>query len=334
MELSLSGVVTCVVPVTEPSQVGAARRSATRIAQQTGLDEIDVGRVALIATELATNLLKHAERGEIHIQPVPGDGGLGVEIVSVDRGPGFDVQHCIADGYSSRGTQGIGLGALVRQSQTFDAHSDAAGSVVLARVYGNRTRDLRFGASYHAMQGQTESGDAWHLAISGSRLGALVVDGLGHGSEAATAGRRAVDTFAVHPLADPGEALQRLHAAMSGTRGGAVAVVRYEGGEDSLRFCGVGNVGARVVSPGTARGLASMPGIVGVQVRRPQVFDQREAAGRLLVLFTDGIQSRWDLSNYPGIFSRHPAVIAAVIHRDFCRGRDDATVLVVALGGE
>ncbi|MCX2689329.1 ATP-binding protein, partial [Pseudomonas sp. DCB_AW] len=43
--------------------------------------------------------------------------------------------------------------------------------------------------------------------------------------------------------------------------------------------------------------------------------------------------SRWNLQAYPGLVLRHPAVIAAVLHRDFCRGRDDVTVLVLDLDG-
>jgi len=332
MDLNFTGAVTSVTPVAEASQVGAARRNALRLAQQVGLGEADAGRAALIATELATNLLKHAPGGAIHIQPVPGIGGCGLEIMSVDSGPGFCVQQCIADGYSSRGTQGIGLGALVRQSQVFDAHSDSAGSVVMARIYGQKSRDLRIGASYHALPGETTSGDAWHLGIEDHCIAALVVDGLGHGGEAAAAAGQAVLTFAESSCSDPLQQVQAMHRAMAGTRGGAVAIALYNSASQSMRFAGIGNIGARVVAPGRARGLASMPGIVGVQLRRPQCFDLADVAGQLLVLFSDGIQSRWDLSAYPGIFSRHPAVIAAVLHRDFCRGRDDSTVMVIALG--
>jgi len=50
-----------------------------------------------------------------------------------------------------------------------------------------------------------------------------------------------------------------------------------------------------------------------------------------LIMYSDGLQSRWNLQDYPGLVHRHPAVIASVLHRDFCRGRDDVTVLVVAL---
>jgi hypothetical protein len=93
----------------------------------------------------------------------------------------------------------------------------------------------------------------------------------------------------------------------------------------------VGNIGASLISADKSRGLASHPGIVGGQYRKAQPFDYAHVNGHLLIMYSDGLQSRWNLQDYPGLVHRHPAVIASVLHRDFCRGRDDVTVLVVAL---
>ncbi len=118
---------------------------------------------------------------------------------------------------------------------------------------------------------------------------------------------------------------------MGGTRGGAMAVAQYDALADNLRFTGVGNIGASLIGPDKSRGLASHPGIVGVQFRKAHPFDYAQVAGQLLILYSDGLQSRWSLSDYPGLAHRHPALIAAILHRDFCRGRDDVTVFVIAL---
>jgi hypothetical protein len=50
----------------------------------------------------------------------------------------------------------------------------------------------------------------------------------------------------------------------------------------------------------------------------------------LLVMHSDGLTGRWTLDRYPGLLVRHPALVAAVLYKDFLRGRDDATVVVVA----
>jgi hypothetical protein len=78
----------------------------------------------------------------------------------------------------------------------------------------------------------------------------------------------------------------------------------------------------------------SHSGIVGHSAaRRFQQFDVPCPPGALLVLHSDGLGSRWDLARYPGLPLRHPGLIAAVLYRDFARGRDDVTVFVARAPG-
>lgn len=333
MDVRLTGAATLVLPIEHTSQVGHARRTAQQWAERIGFDEVDAGRAAIVATELASNVVKHARAGELHLNRVPGRHTEGLELLSVDRGPGFDLAHCLVDGYSSRGTPGTGLGALVRQAQVFDAYADARGAVVMARLYPRGSagaQDVRFGVSHHALHGETVSGDAWRLAIEERRASALLIDGLGHGSEAALAAQAGADGFAEGPFEPPEAVLAKAHQRMAGTRGGAMAVAQYDG-QGMLRFVGIGNISGSLVAAETSRGLASHPGIVGGQFRKARVFDHPQVGGQLLVMHSDGLQSRWRLGDYPGLWHRHPAVIAALLHRDFCRKRDDATVLVILL---
>lgn len=324
---------TLVLPVQDPSEIGHARRTAQKLAEQQGFDSEDAGRVALLATELASNLLKHAGQGALHLRAVPGADGQGIELLAVDRAQGFDAATCLADGYSTQGTQGIGLGAVTRLAEVFDMHTDARGSVLMARLYrrDGKGSDLRIGVSHHALFDDPACGDTWHVTLAHGRLSALVVDGLGHGPEAEEAAQRAATAFAVDAFLDPLLLTEQMHQAMGGTRGGAVAIAQYDARNGRLAFTGIGNIGASLVAPTRVRGLASLPGIVGGQYRKAQVFDYADVTGNLLILYSDGLQSRWNLQDYPGLVHRHPAVIATVLHRDFCRGRDDVTVLVIDL---
>ena len=124
------------IAVSEASQAGEARRVATRMAEAIGFDEHARGEVAMVATELATNLARHARDGRLLIQALDLPGGPTVEMLSVDAGPGMaDVPRCLRDGYSTAGTPGNGLGAVRRLSSDFDVHSTAgAGTVVLSRL--------------------------------------------------------------------------------------------------------------------------------------------------------------------------------------------------------
>lgn len=329
--MNIGGSMTQVLLIEDTSQVGHARRIAQQLAQHHGFDETDAGRVALVTTELASNILKHASHGELHLRVLPRATGAGIEILAIDRAQGFDLQACLADGFSTRGTQGIGLGAVSRQAEVFDVHADARGTVLLARFYprSDKASDRRIGVSQHSLGNDPACGDVWHLAFDGPRISALVIDGLGHGEEAERAARAGEKAFAQAPLASPVLLLEDMHIAMTGTRGGAVAIAQFDG--DALRFVGIGNIGASIIGPDKSRGLASLPGIVGGQYRKAQPFDYAQVNGHLLIMYSDGLQSRWNLQDYPGLVHRHPAVIAAVLHRDFCRGRDDVTVLVIAL---
>jgi anti-sigma regulatory factor (Ser/Thr protein kinase) len=333
MDVIFPGDITTVIHVEESTQIGQARRAATLAASACGFDEADTGRVALVVTELATNLIKHATRGDIHIARVPGKGAYGVEVIAIDRGPGFNLADCLPDGFSTGGTRGEGLGAVRRQAQVMDIHADERGAVVLARMYpkGFADADIRFGASQHALHDETECGDGWAMALGDGAVSVVVVDGLGHGPAAHVAAEAGIVEWRAAPSADPTDLMASLNVAMTGTRGGAVALARFDTARGSLRYAGIGNIAGYLLAPESSRGLASHPGIVGARARRAQAFDFPEAAGRLLVLHSDGLQSRWHLADYPGLAGRHPAVITALLHRDFSRGRDDVTVFAIRL---
>jgi len=329
--MNIGGTLTRVLPIEDSSQIGHARRTAQQLAEQHGFDATDAGRVALVVTELASNILKHAARGELHLRVLPRAVGAGIEILAIDRAGGFDVQACLTDGFSTRGTQGIGLGAMSRQADVFDVHADSRGTVLLTRFYprNDKAPDRRVGISQHSLHDDPACGDVFHLAFDGASISALVIDGLGHGEEAERGARAGEQTYALTPFASPVLLLEDIHRAMIGSRGGALAIAQFDG--NSLKFVGIGNIGACLIAPDKSRGLASHPGIVGGQYRKAQPFDYAHVNGQLLIMYSDGLQSRWNLQDYPGLVHRHPAVIAAILHRDFCRGRDDVTVLVVAL---
>ncbi len=333
--MSFTGQVTRIIPVEESSQVGQVRREATQIAVGAGFDELDGGRVALVATEIATNVLRHGQGGRVMLSLVHGRSSQGVEICGVDRGPGFSLPRCLPDGFSTAGSQGQGLGAIQRQSAVFDAWSDASGAVVLSRIYPDHagSDDLAYGGLRVPMRYESACGDGWHLDWQDRRLTVTLIDGLGHGllaSEAADLGTAAAAEAGPLP---PNEMIERIHARMSRTRGGAVAVFSCDLGSGAAQFAGIGNISASVHGPGVpSRGMVSHPGIVGGQYRRMQPFLSQVMPGMLLVMHSDGLQTRWNLEQYDGLFFRHPAVVAAVLHRDFDRGRDDTGVVAVRLG--
>ena len=110
------------VAVTDLSGVADARRHATALAASLGFDETDVGRVAIVVTEAATNLVKHATGGEILGRAAGTAKCAALEMLALDRGPGIEsVAAALRDGFSSAGSAGTGLGAIQAAARAFMA---------------------------------------------------------------------------------------------------------------------------------------------------------------------------------------------------------------------
>jgi len=313
--------------IDDASKVGEARRTAQTLANFE-LDADSAARVAIVATELANNLLRHAGGGELLIQALDIGGTAMVELLAIDKGPGMqDVARCMTDGYSTIGTPGTGLGAARRLSDDFDIYSvHGEGTVIMARF--GKAPTTRFGAICLPMHGEVECGDAWYIVGEAERTAVIVIDGLGHGTFAAEAARAGVGAFAASPWETPQQIMLLAGAAMSKTRGGAAACAQVQG--NRVSYSGIGNISGALISREKSQGLVSHAGTLGMQVRRAQQFEYDRPAGTLLVMHSDGLSARWSYKDRPDLFMHHPAIIAALLYRDHARERDDATVVVIA----
>ena len=328
------------VEVAEPSQVAAARRAVVALAAQAGLGEADQARAALVATEAATNLVKHARDGQILARPAPERGRPAIELLAIDRGGGLaQPARALADGYSTSGTLGAGLGTMRRLSDQFSFHTSDAGLVLalLVQATGAAARPVpaagpgapagvELGAVCVRKPGETVCGDDWALVPTAWGWVAAVIDGLGHGPLAAAASQAALATLGAGEP-DPEQLMQRMHEALRPTRGAAAGVAVWTGGQ--LAFCGVGNVVCRVLHEGRERQLVTHAGIVGHEMRKRSAFLAPLGAGGLAVLHSDGLTTQCAVQRHAGLEHAHASLVAGVLYREHLRGRDDATVLVV-----
>jgi serine phosphatase RsbU (regulator of sigma subunit) len=157
----------------------------------------------------------------------------------------------------------------------------------------------------------------------------MVADGLGHGILASEAAREAERVFASSRTSSPTPILQDSHDALKKTRGAAMAVASLNLENKLVSFAGVGNIGASLVRPsGLSRGMASHNGTLGHHLHRIQEFTFPWEVDSVLVMHSDGLKTSWDLKLYPGVWRKHPALIAGMLYRDFYRDRDDVTILV------
>jgi anti-sigma regulatory factor (Ser/Thr protein kinase) len=330
--------VSRIFAVSESSQVGEIRRLISHMAGELTLTETERGRVAIIAAEFANNLWKYAKSGELICRQLHFEGATGIEMISVDRGPGMNLGECLRDGFSTGGSPGTGLGAVLRLSTVFDSFSiPGQGSVLLSQVwsadYGEKSRQsmaaLDYGVVCTPIRGETECGDNWAVSSFHGRNLLLVADGLGHGPLAAEASGEAVRIFDRHPESMPGQILSFSHDALKKTRGAAVAIAELGSDHKTVTFSGTGNISAAVTTSVATllRRMVSHPGTVGARMSKPREFQYEWDRDSQFILHSDGISTHWKLEIYPGLLSKHPSILATILYRDYKRGTDDVTVL-------
>ena len=324
-------------PIEDESRIGEARRFAARAVADWTWSEDDAGRLAIIITELGTNLRRHAKNGRLLIAARADMGE--VEVVSIDEGPGMgDLTLSMRDGHSSGSTPGTGLGAVSRLSNDFDIHSAVpAGTVSVARVRAGRRAgaDDLPAATIRAIclpvQGESVCGDGWAAATDGRKVVLTVADGLGHGPEAAKAATAAVNAFVASAGADLRDMVQKLHIALQSTRGAALCVASIDTASRTLAYVGAGNIAGRVLSGVYDKSLVTQHGTAGAQIRKPETASMDLPDHALVLFHSDGIESRWKPDVLKPLLRRDPTLIAAVLLRDHSRRRDDATVVVIRL---
>lgn len=329
---------TVAVAVEDRSQVGEARRVAMTAAAEAGLGENVRSDVGIVATEAATNIVLHAGKGELLVRRLEGPHGPGLELLCVDKGPGMpDVEACLRDGVSRKGTMGGGFGAMHRLASVFAVFSaPGKGTALVARFWSRPSaagngQAPAIGGLAVPVRGEKACGDAWTTVDSTTGTAIMLADGLGHGPLAAEASNTAVRIFREQVAIHPERVLDVMHAGLRSTRGAAVSVAVVDRHRREIRYAGVGNINGAIVSEQGARSLFSHNGTVGHQMRKVQEFVYPWTHGALLVLHSDGLGTHWKLEQYPGLYREDPAIIAGILYRDHARPRDDSSVVVCRL---
>ena len=318
--------------IEDRSRIPEARNAVREMARLRGFDEAATERAAIIVTEACTNLVKHAGGGSISLSENADDG---LDLLAMDRGPGMaNLHECLADGFSTAGTPGTGLGAIGRLSAFSDAYSQVGrGTVIFAAIAqqkGQTAAAPRISGIQAPKPGETVCGDSWAWKEDRTGKTLMLADGLGHGFDAATASRTAVEIFHNHPACGPAELLESIHLGLRSTRGAAVSIATLDDERRVVQFAGLGNVSGFVAEPGAPRRqMVSMNGTAGLEGQRSvfREFSYPWPERAVVVLHSDGLSTHWSLDDYATLLSRGPALISGVLFRDFRRLTDDATVI-------
>nr|WP_199156757.1 serine/threonine protein kinase [Pedobacter sp. ASV2] len=301
-----------------------------------GMDEARIAQVDIIAAEMTSNLFKYADQGEILFGLFSENGVPYVELISIDSGPGMQYpSRMMQDGISTSNTLGAGLGSIKRLSDTFDIYSMPGwGTILLSRTYiGNRPitkKGLIVRPLVVSKPGERISGDGFVCRISDDNYKLLLGDGLGHGPEANHAVNEAAKIFKVFPEDSPTETLRFIHSSIRKTRGMVANVTHYDSLKGVWSSAGIGNIMAKWLGPASSKNHMSYNGIVGHNI--PNTMNDQLCSTteyNQLILCSDGIKTRWEISKYPGILKHDPSVLAAAIYKDHARRTDDMSIIVI-----
>jgi anti-sigma regulatory factor (Ser/Thr protein kinase) len=321
------------ISVIDEASVALVRERVRAEAASVGLGKVATGSIVNVASELAHNQRMHARSGMVVVRTASRGDELGVEVVAADRGPGIvDVARALEGRPSRPGSLGIGLAAVLELADEVDIDVRLGeGTCVWARKFdAPAPRRPRVGAFGRPFPGEPCSGDDASFVRGRDGLLVGVVDGLGHGEPARQASVRAARVLAAAVDGTPERVLAECDRQLERTRGAVMTAARVDpGGEASV--AGVGNVCAHVYGPGPSWRFGGSSYVLGSPGRgcRIAVESHWLLTRDVLVLFTDGIRSRLDLTGELDLLREHPVVIAQRIVERFARDDDDVLVLVV-----
>ncbi len=325
--------------VANSGDISLARKIVRELGERVGFDSALVHELVLVAGELASNLIRHADHGEMSFTLLGGEE-KGIELETLDDGPGIpDIEIAMTDGVTSGTSLGYGLGSINRIMDFLEVHSpvtNGRGTRICSRKYlpvihvCRLPCPLSVGVTSRPFPGMRHNGDSFIIKHFGCQLLVGVIDGLGHGKFAYDAAQRARQYVEKH-YDQPFERLfQGTGRACRSTRGVVMALVKLDWSSLPIKmtFGSIGNIDARLWH-GNAGSLPVRRGIIGKNAPSPKVHEQSYDLNDTLFLFSDGITSHWQMEKFLHLQTESAGEMARIMLEFLAKDDDDATLLIV-----
>ena len=322
------------------ADISAATQLTMEMALEAGFPPNEREQIALAARELASNLIDHAGGGVLVLRQLLNEGVSGIEIESIDQGPGIAQENlCVVDGFTTKtGSLGYGLGTVIRLMDQFDIQKNPGGEngarIVCRRwlrpgkTYSTES-PLEVGIATRPHPASSVNGDAFVSMSWGTSTLAGVIDGLGHGQlayEAAQAARNYVETHYNRPLDELFVGVARV---CRGTRGVVMALARFDWARPQLTFGAIGNIEVRVRGDSKSPAFVIRRGILGAMAPKAVITTSPWSFSSVMALHSDGLQSHWRWEDLPELWDMPASQIARGMLRRLGKDNDDATIVVV-----
>jgi len=319
------------VPILDEASVSLVRETIRRLCNGV----LDVQRAeALIAaaSELGHNQLAHGHRGSMAVSALERDGVAGLEVVAWDVGPGIaDPTAALRGEPRASGSLGVGLSAAYRLCDEMDFDVRVGeGTWIAARKFAAPVPRSEVGIFGRPIAGERASGDDAAFLRTPRGLLVAVADGLGHGPEAREASARAMAV--VRGGGEPGALLTACHAALQDTRGAVMAAALLDRRARRIDHSAAGNISTHLYRTRDSHRFGAVSCVLGARGPAPRIRVESEPLDPrpVLVMFSDGITSRADLSEDLELLRQPPVVIAHQLVARHARGTDDVLVLVAS----
>lgn len=336
----------CKLLFSDPIQSESAgillRSRLQSVARRLGFPDGRRENMALVASEMVTNLIKHAGgRGMLQIWEQP--GGI-IDVVSFDYGPGVDnLNLAQQDGFSTTRTLGKGLGSMQRLCDQFAIFSQKQhgqgdgrwhGTTVWCRfrprndINAGEQQACSYGLFVRSLADDRHNGDHVYVDARPERLRLFHLDGLGHGesAEQATTG---LDKY-VTQANSLNHLMETVDRHLHGTTRGAVAIAcELEPASRTLRMLGVGDMATHLCQRGHVQHFSFAPGVLGHEHKTPRLNEIVLEPGAVVISTSDGIRRGWDENSFPGLCGHHPQMVAYVLGNSMARMTDDQSVCVL-----
>ncbi|MDT8447643.1 MAG: hypothetical protein RRB13_12190 [bacterium] len=323
--------------ISNKGEATLAKRRVRSFALDLGFADDLAEKLAIVVAELASNLLKHVGEGHLLVSRLREGEQFGIEIESVDQGPGLSaLGDSFADGFSTAGTLGNGLGSINRIMDDLEMlPGHHKGLRIIARKWIHRPGKTAglvcpfdIGVASRPHPKMSVNGDNFLVRSGPDFSFACVIDGVGHGQFAFKAAISARNYLEGHFHKPMTQLFQGAARACASTRGAVMAALTLDWRTHRISFASVGNIEIRVKGP-KSYSFIHRRGVVGS--RMPPFKPQEEVwePGTLMVLFSDGIRTSWTWDEFADLYNEPSSKIASAMLNKLARDNDDATVMVI-----
>jgi len=330
------------ISIHRKSDVMIANMTVMRIAKKMGLSQIESTLCATAVSELATNIIRYADSGDIVLYCDQDH----LHILAKDNGPGIaDIALAMQEGHSGGSGLGMGLSGVARIMDSMNIKSQVGlGTTITASKQLRQkvaVRQRGLGVSHapfiddalliRPFPGESSSGDGGLSLRLGREHFMALWDVSGHGKEAYQLSRLVTSFMRSNTHLLPTQLLQALHKNFQGTRGLVAVLARLHVESGRVDYAGIGNI---TLLQQHAQGLRRLPlqeGVLGYQIRSPRTEQLQLHRGDGLIMYSDGI--RTIQSGVVDLKKNRAATLANQLVTHFrAQQADDASCLILRYG--